>query len=421
MNLYFFKFYCLYLSKKIEPGGCAMKLQLAINGGNPVRDTFLAYGKQSIDEEDIQEVSKVLKSDYLTTGPYVKKFEYAVAEYVGAKYAVAVTNGTAALHTACFAAGIKEGDEVIVPALSFAASSNCVLYCGGTPIFADIDPKTYNIDISKIEEKITDKTRAIIPVDFAGQSVNMDEIRKIADKYNLIIIEDGAHALGSEYKGKKIGTGAHMTEFSFHPVKPVTTGEGGVVVTDSEEFYNRMMLFRAHGITRDTELMTNNEGSWYYEQIDLGYNYRITDIQCALGLSQLKKLDAFIERRRKIGNLYNESFSNVEEIILPSEPAFLRSGWHIYVIGLNLELLSCSRKEIIEALQAENIGVNVHYIPIYLHPYYRKLGYNRGLCPEAEKLYERMITLPLFPSMTEKDIEDVVFAVKKVIRYYSIR
>ena len=392
--------------------------KLAINGGTPVRDTYLAYGKQKIDEDDINSVVKVLKGDYLTTGPIVSEFENSVAKYVGTKYAVAVSNGTAALHMACYAAGISEGDEVLVPAITFAASSNCVLYCGGKPVFIDIDPKSYNIDINKIKEKITSKTKAIIPVDFAGQSVDMDSILKIAEEYNLIVIEDAAHALGSEYKNEKVGSKAHMTEFSFHPVKPITTGEGGVVVTNSKKLYEKMILFRSHGITRNSELMTENQGPWYYEQIDLGYNYRLTDIQSALGLSQIKKLDDFILKRREIVNKYNEAFKELEEIVTPFENEYSKSGHHIYVLLLNLDKLKCGRKEIFEALQAENIGVNVHYLPVYLHPYYKKLGYKKGQCPVAEDIYNRMITIPLFPSMTNKDVKDVIKAVKKVLNYY---
>lgn len=393
--------------------------ELAINGGKPIRETYLTYGRQNLDEEDIESVVKVLKGDYLTTGPSVKEFEEKIADYVGAKYAVAVSNGTAALHMACYAAGIKKGDEVIVPAITFAASANCVLYCGGTPVFADIDPKTYNIDLKEIENKITEKTKAIIPVDYTGQSVDMDEIRRIADKHNLIVIEDGAHSLGSEYKGKKVGTKAHITEFSFHPVKPITTGEGGIVVTDDKELYEKMLLFRSHGITRDKDLLAHNEGPWYYEQIDLGYNYRITDIQCALGISQMNKIDKFIDRRRYIVKRYNEAFKDMDEIITPYEIDYSNSGWHLYVIKLDLERLTCTRKKIFEALQAENIGVNLHYIPVYLHPYYQKLGYKKGICKNAEELYERMITIPLFPKMTNDDVQDVISGVKKVINYYK--
>lgn len=393
-------------------------MSIAIDGGSPIRESYLSYGRQWIDDKDIERVIEVLKGDYLTTGPYVKEFEDKVASYVGAKYAVAVCNGTAALHIACYAAGITTGDEVLVPAMTFAASSNCVLYCGGIPVFVDIDPKTYNIDLKDLESKITEKTKAIIPVDLTGQSVDMDRIMEIAEKFGLIVIEDAAHALGSEYKGKKVGTGAHMTEFSFHPVKPITTGEGGVVVTDNKEFYEKMVLFRTHGITRNNELMTCNEGPWYYEQIDLGYNYRITDLQCALGTSQMDRIDEFINRRREIVSIYNEALKEVHEIVTPYEEEFSNSGWHIYVIKLKLQELKVGRKEIFKALIAENIGVNVHYIPVYMHPYYEKLGYKKGLCKNAEELYERMITLPLFPKMTEEDVQDVINGVKKVINYY---
>lgn len=392
--------------------------KLAILGGKPTRDTYLSYGKQTVDESDIKAVVDVLKGDYLTTGPFVKEFEDKVANYVGAKYAVAVSNGTAALHMACFAAGIKKGDEVIVSPMTFAASANAVLYCGGTPVFADIDAVTYNIAPDRIEEKITDKTKAIIPVDFSGQSVDMDRIKEIADKHDLIIIEDAAHALGSEYKGRKVGSQADMVEFSFHPVKPITTAEGGIVTTNSENLYKKMMIFRTHGITRDQEFLNENHGPWYYEQQHLGYNYRLTDVQSALGTSQMYKIDDFITRRREIVKLYNDAFKDLKEIVIPFEAEFSNSGWHIYVIKVKPDLLTVTRKEIFEALQAENIGVNVHYLPVYLHPYYRDLGYAKGICPNAEELYENMITLPLFPSMSNEDVNDVVVAVKKVIDYY---
>jgi len=392
--------------------------KLAILGGRPIRKEYLSYGKQSIDDKDIQSVVEVLKGDYLTTGPYVKEFEDKVAKYVNAKYAVAVSSGTAALHMACFAAGIIDGDEVIVSAMTFAASSNAVLYCGGTPIFADINPKTYNIDTDIIEGKITEKTKAIIPVDFSGQSVDMDKIRNIADKHGLIIIEDAAHALGSEYKGCKIGSQADMVEFSFHPVKPITTAEGGIITTNNEKLYEKMMMFRTHGITRDQDLLQDNHGPWYYEQQILGYNYRLTDVQSALGISQMDKVDKFIDRRRDIVKKYNNALVKLEEVITPYESDFSNSGWHIYVIQIKPNLLTVSRKEIFEALQAENIGVNVHYLPVYLHPYYKSLGYDKGLCPNAETLYENMITLPLFPSMTNNDVQDVIDAVNKVISHY---
>lgn len=396
-----------------------MKKELAINGGNPVRDKYLSYGCQIIDEDDIKSVIDVLKGSYLTTGPSVKLFEEKVADYVGCKYAVAVSNGTAALHAACYAAGIKPGDEVITTPMTFAASANCVLYCGGKPVFADINPDTYNIDPKEIEKKITSKTKAIIPVDFTGQVVDLDKIREIADRYNLLIIEDAAHAIGTKYKGEKVGNISDMTEFSFHPVKTMTTGEGGLITTNSKELYDRLVLFRTHGITREKEFLSNKEeGPWYYEQIDLGYNYRITDIQCALGISQLNKLDKFIERRKELVKIYNEELSKIDGVILQKEEDFSDTARHLYIIKLELEKFKVGRKEIFEALQGENIGVNVHYLPVYLQPYYKKLGYEEGLCPKAEDLYNRMITLPLHVNMSDEDLKDVVSAVNKVLNYY---
>jgi len=392
---------------------------LAINGGKPVREKYLPYAQQWIDDADIKNVIDTLKSDYLTTGPKVKQFEEKIANYVEAKYAVAVANGTAALHSACFSAGIKKGDEVITTPMTFAASANCVLYQGGNPVFADIDSKTYNIDVKDIKRKITKKTKAIIPVDFTGQVVDLDSILEIAEKNNLIVMEDSAHALGSKYKGKKVGSISHLTIFSFHPVKHITTGEGGIITTNNEEFYKKLTLFRNHGITRDNSLLINKkEGSWYYEQLELGYNYRITDIQCALGISQLDKIENFIKRRKEIVNLYNKYLSQINGVIIPYEADYSNSSWHLYVIQLELDKLKVGRKEIFEALKAENIGVNIHYIPVYYHPYYQKIGYKKGVCPNAEKLYERIITLPLFPKITDKDVEDVIEAVNKVIKYY---
>lgn len=392
--------------------------KLAVNGGKPIREKFLTYGRQYIDEKDIENVMKVLKGDFLTTGPVAREFEKKVAEYVGAKYAVAVANGTAALHMACSVAGIKEGDEVLVPAITFAASANCVLYCGGKPVFVDIDPRTYNIDIEDMKKKITSKTKAIIPVDMTGQAVDIDEIMKIAKERNLIVIEDAAHALGSEYKNRKVGATAHMTEFSFHPVKPITTAEGGMIVTNDYELYKKMVRFRSHGITRLEEELIDNHGPWYYEQLELGFNYRITDVQCALGLGQIDKIDKFINRRREIVKIYNEAFKEIREITTPYEAEFSNSGWHIYIINLNLDMLTVSRKEIFEALLKENVGVNVHYLPVYLHPYYSELGYKQGLCKVAEDLYSRIITIPLFPGMKDQDVKDVIAGVKKVINHY---
>lgn len=374
---------------------------------------YIPYGTQSIDEDDIQAVVDVLHSDYLTTGPYIEQFEQKVAKYVGAKYAVAVSNGTAALHVACLAAGIKEGDEVITTPITFAASANCVLYCGGTPVFADIKKDTYNIDPDDIRRKITKNTKAIIVVDFTGQPCELDEIHAIAKEHNLLVIEDGAHALGAKYKGKKVGTLSDLTTFSFHPVKHITTGEGGMVTTNSKELYQRLLLFRSHGITRDKNLLTCNEGDWYYQQLELGYNYRITDIQCALGISQMNKLDSFIKRRKEIVERYNEVFANEEEIMIPYQKEGCNSSWHLYVIQVR------NRKDVFDELRGAGIGVNVHYIPIYTFPYYQNHGYKEVHCLTAEKLYEGLISLPIYPKLLPEEqeyvIEQVLSAVKKSI------
>ena len=392
---------------------------LAINGGKPVRDSYLSYGKQLIDENDIKNVIDILNGDYLTTGPTVNKFEKMVCDYVGSKYAVAFSSGTSALHAACFVAGINSGDEVITTPMTFAASANCILYCKGKPVFADINPNTYNIDICEIEKKITNKTKAIIPVHFTGQSVDLDPILDLAKKYNLIVIEDAAHALGTKYKGRCVGSISDMTMFSFHPVKTVTTAEGGMITTNSKELYEKLLLFRTHGITRNKNLMTNkHEGPWYYEQIDLGYNYRITDLQCALGISQMNKLDSFIKRRKELVRMYNEHLSSIEGIILQKEEDFSDTSRHLYIIRLELDKFKVGRKQIFEALIAENIGVNVHYLPVYLHPYYQKLGYKKGTCPNAESLYDSMITLPLYPAMSNNDFYDVINALNKVLDFH---
>jgi perosamine synthetase len=394
-------------------------LKLAIYGGKSVRDSFLSYGKQWIDEEDIQAVIKVLRGDYLTTGPEVKRFEEAIAEYVGSKYAVSFSSGTAALHGACYAAGISSGDEVITTPMTFVASANCVLYMGGSPVFADIDAKTYNINPQKIKELITARTKAIIPVDFTGQPADLDTIIEIAKENNLIVIEDAAHALGAKYNGKKIGSISDMTMFSFHPVKHITTGEGGIITTNNEDYYKKLLQFRTHGITRTPNRLKEQHGPWYYEMQFLGFNYRMTDFQAALGISQLDKFYKFLELRKKYVEIYNEAFQELQEIKIPYQTTYSDSSWHLYIVRLNLELLNANRKEIYEALVKENIGVNVHYIPVYIQPYYQQLGYKKGICSEAEKLYEEIITLPLFPAMKEADVNDVISAVKKVIRYYS--
>lgn len=394
--------------------------QLALHGGRPVRNDFLPYGKQWLEDDDIEAVVNVLKSEHLTTGPTIRVFEEKLAEYVGAKFAVAFSNGTAALHAACFVSGIQKDDEVITTPMTFAASANCILYNGGTPVFADIDPATYNIHPDSVRQAVNEKTKAIIPVHFTGQPVDLDPILEIAKERNLVVIEDAAHALGASYKERKIGSISDMTVFSFHPVKHITTGEGGAITTNSEEYYEKLMQFRTHGITRDSRKLSENHGPWYYEMQHLGFNYRMTDIQAGLGLSQLTKIDRFLERRRRIVSMYNEAFERMEPWIrLPYQMTDRASSWHLYILQIDTMKLRAGRKEIYEALLSENIGVNVHYIPVYLHPYYQSLGYKRGLCPVAENLYEEIITIPLFPKMTEEDAKDVITAVQKVLSHYS--
>ena len=374
---------------------------------------FIPYGHQSISEEDIEAVVEVLRSDYLTTGPKVEEFERKVADYVGAKYAVAVSNGTAALHIACLAAGIGPGDEVITTPITFAASANCVLYCGGTPIFADIKADTYNIDPKNIKRKITDRTKAIIAVHFTGQPCELDEIHDIAKEHNLIVIEDGAQVLSAEYKKQKIGSLSDMTTFSFHPVKPITTGEGGMVTTNDEELYKKLKLYHTHGITRDKELLLNDDGPWYYEQQALGYNYRITDIQCALGISQINRLDEFAEHRRKLAARYDELLKGVANIIPPYQHPDCLSSYHLYMIQVPAE----RRKEIFCKLRENGIGVNVHYIPVYKLPYYQEHGYNDVCCENAENFYDRAITLPLYADMTVDQVDYIVEKLNEIVNF----
>lgn len=394
--------------------------ELAINGGTPVRKKKIYYGRQWIDDADIRAVEDVLRSDFITSGPKVSELESKLCEYTGAKYAVVVSNGTAALHCACLAAGISEGDEVITTPLTFAASANCILYCGATPVFADVDSETYNIDPVEIEKKITKNTKAIIAVDFTGQAVQLNEIRAICEKYNLVLIEDAAHSIGTNYAGRKIGSIADMTTFSFHPVKTITAGEGGAILTNDEALYNRLVLFHTHGITHNEEMMEEapHEGIWYYEQISLGYNYRMTDFQAALLISQLKKLDDFKARRQEIVSIYNEAFREMPEIIVQHEIEESDTCRHLYVIRLDLNTLTCTRRQFFDAMSAENVQPQVHYVPVYWFPYYRHLGYKKGLCPNAETVYEGMMSVPIYPKMTDKDADDVIEAVKKVVRYY---
>ena len=394
--------------------------QLAINGGTPVRKAPLSYGRQYIDETDIQAVAETLRSDYLTCGPKITKLEEKLCQITGAKYCVAVSNGTAALHIAAMAAGIGPGDEVITTPITFAASANCVLYCGGTPVFADIDPETYNIDPASIRRCITPRTKAVIAVDFTGQAAALDEIRAICKEHDLILIEDAAHSIGTCYNGQPVGSVADMTTFSFHPVKTVTAGEGGAVTTNSKELYDKLVLAHSHGITRDRSQMVHpTDAAWYNEQVDLGYNYRMTDFQAALLISQLDKLEAFKLRRKAIVEKYDQAFSQIPQIQVQKEIPESNTTRHLYILRLRTEFLNCDRREFFDALRAENIYAQVHYLPVYWHSYYEKLGYEKGLCPNAESYYMQAMSLPLYYSLTDEDVEDVIQAVKKLVDHYK--
>lgn len=392
----------------------------AIEGGEPVRKSKINYGHQYIDEADIRAVVDVLRSDYLTCGPKITELEQKLCNVTGAKYAVVCSNGTAALHIACLAAGVGEGDEVITTPITFAASANCVLYCGARPVFADINPETYNIDPDSVAKCVTEKSKAVVAVDFTGQSVELDSIMQLCREKNMVLIEDGAHVIGTKYKGRPNGSIADMTTLSFHPVKTVTGGEGGAVLTNDEKYYQKLLLYRAHGITREESLLEHpSDGPWYYEQIALGYNYRMTDMQAALIISQLDKLDMFSKRRKEIVARYNEAFSKLSGIVVQKEIAESDTTRHLYILRLKPEKFTIDRKKFFEALAAENVCCNVHYIPTYYFPYYEKLGYKKGICPNAEKLYEEIISLPLYFAMTDEDVDSVISAVRKIAMYYS--
>ncbi len=380
---------------------------------------YIPYSRQYIDEEDIQEVVKVLKSDFITQGPKIPEFERKLVDYCGAKYTVAVNSGTSALHIACLAAGIKPGDEVITSPITFVASANCVLYCGGKPVFADIQEDTINIDPHEIKKKITSRTKAIIPVHFAGHPCDMEEIQAIAKEHNLVVIEDAAHALGAEYKGSKIGSCKYsdMTILSFHAVKHITTGEGGAVLTNDKKYYEKLLMFRNHGITKDKSRFTLHDsrlmGDWYYEMQTLGYNYRMTDIQAALGISQMKKLDSFVKRRREIAAIYHKAFRDNPYFDIPTENDYAYSSYHLYPIRLK-DKYKTMKREIFVKLREKGLGIQVHYIPVYWHPYYKDLGYRKGLCPVAEDFYQREISIPVYPAMSDKDIKHVIEKVNHI-------
>lgn len=381
------------------------------------KKSFIPYGKQWIEDDDIQSVLDVLQSDWLTTGPKIEEFEQVFADFVGVKYAVAVISGTAALHSAMFALNVQPGDEVIVPAMTFVATVNCVVFQGGTPIFSDVDPDTLLIDLSNVNRKINKNTKAIIAVDYAGQPCDYDALRETADKFNLTLVADACHAIGGRYKGKSVGSLAKLNTFSFHPVKHITTGEGGMITTDDLELAQRMRNFRNHGITT-THWQRHKQGSWFYEMFDLGYNYRITDFQSAMGMSQLKKLPKWVRRRQEIAHRYNEAFSNSKFIKPLNVSKDASHAYHLYVVRIAFDRLKINRTQLFAQLKEKGIGVNVHYIPVYLHPYYRKNFDTRvGLCPNAESAYEEILSLPIFPKMTDND---VTFVIDKVIEVLKI-
>jgi len=382
----------------------------------------IPYSSQWIEKEDIEAVVGVLRSDRITQGPRIEEFERAVAEYVGARFAVAFSSGTAALHAACAAAGVGPGDEIITSPLSFVASANCALYLGATPVFGDIHPDSLTLDWREAAKKVTRRTKVLLPVDFAGQPCDLDEFKALGGQHGLVVIEDAAHALGAEYRGRKVGSLADMTVLSFHPVKHITTGEGGMVLTNVPQYRDQLILFRSHGITREkAKLGKQEEGDWYYEMQGLGYNYRITDIQCALGLAQLKRIELFVKRRREIADQYARAFASLSGLVIPQESAGTRPSYHLYIIQLPIDLLKGGRRAVFDALAVRKLGVNVHYIPIHLQPYYqRRYGYKRGEYPVAERYYERAITIPLYPKMTDEDVQYVISSVTDVLQELTI-
>ncbi len=379
----------------------------------------IPYGRQWIDEDDIETVIEVLRSDWLTTGPKVREFEKEFAHVTGAREAVGVSSGTAALHSIMYAIGIAPGDEVIVPPITFAATANAVVFQGGKPVFADVDPETLLLDPEEIKKRITPRTKAVVAVDYAGQPCNYDALRVIADRHGITLIADACHALGARYKGEKVGTLADFTAFSFHPVKHITTGEGGMITTNDTKSAAKMRMFRNHGIDSDHR-RRGELGTWYYEMVDLGYNYRITDIQCALGLSQLRKMPNWLIRRQEIAQQYNEAFSGIPVIRPLAAAPDVYHAYHLYVISCFPNGSNATRGDIFARLHNKGIGANVHYIPVYLHPFYQKrFGYRRGHCPKAEKAYERIISLPIFPRMGERDVRTVIDAVTQVTEGYA--
>ncbi len=391
----------------------------AIEGGRPIRKDYLPYGKQCLDDNEINEVIDSLKSRWITTGPKMRTFEEKFKKNIGSKHTIAVNSGTAALHISTSTIDINPGDEVITTPLTFVASANCIIYRGGTPIFADIKEDTYNINPDEIRKKINPKTKAIIPVHFAGQPCDMDEICEIAEENDLYIIEDAAHAIDAEYKGKKIGNNSDLTTFSFHPVKNITTAEGGMVTTNNDDFNEKLLMFRTHGISKDAAKRFGKSGDYFYDMQYLGFRYNLSELHASLGIHQLNKLEKFQRRRREIVKIYNRELQNIEEITIPFVKKNVKHSWHLYIIQLDIEKLKVDRDQIFRALREENIGVNVHYIPVHYHTYYqKKYGLTKGILPNVEELFPRIITIPLFQKMMDDDVYDVINALEKVISYY---
>lgn len=391
--------------------------KLALLGGPPVRSELLPYGRQAINQDDLEAVVRVLQGDWLTQGPTIGDFEEAFAAVHGAKHAVAFANGTAALHGACFAAGLGPGDEALVPAMTFAATANAVVYVGGEPVFVDVDPATGLLDPEQLTRAITGRTRAILPMHYAGLPVDMDAIRTVARAHGLKIIADACHAAGAVYRGEKAGVLGDLACFSFHPVKHLTTGEGGMVLTDDPDEAARLRAFRSHGIYRpqpdDREV-----GGWHYEMRELGYNYRLTDFQAALGLSQLRRLPEFIARRRAHAAAYDEAFAGEPLLGRLTEGSDRLCVYHLYPLLFDMAGLTCDKRTLFAALRAEGLGVQVHYIPVPRHPFYRKRGVDPAATPGAEAFFEKEISIPLFVEMTEQDRLDTVAAVRKVLHFY---
>jgi perosamine synthetase len=396
-----------------------MESRLAIDGGTPVRSTLLPYARQWVDDDDIHAVTSVLRSDWLTTGPMVGAFEQACAAFVGTREAVAVSSGTAALHAAYYGAGIGHEDEVIVSTMTFPATANAAVYLQATPVFADVDKGTLLIDPTSVERLVTKKTKAVVATDYAGQPCDYDALRAITDKHGLLLIADACHALGGTYRERAVGSLAELSTFSFHPVKPIATGEGGMITTDDVEMARQMRFFRNHGITTDHR-QRHEQGSWCFEMLNLGNNYRLSDIHCALGISQLNKVPAWTEHRQMLAKRYDEGLKTMKGVQSLTMQSGISHTYHLYVVQLELEQLREDRNRIFEALRAENIGVNVHFIPVHFHPYYRQTFRTcERQCPIAEKAYERILSLPMYAAMTEDDVDDVIEALQKVLTHYT--